>query len=99
MWSLVIPIIFNVIKTVESGIKGHKRGAAKKKIALDMVKAVLHGLVVEGDIPAAPTSEEVSSEIDRVHYSLSLDDDLLPAGRVVLTVGELTNLIKAAKGT
>lgn len=99
MWALAIPIITNVIKAVESGIKGHKRGSVKKAIALDMVTAVLHRLAVEGDIPAAPTAEELSGEIDRVHYSLSLDDNMLPAGRVVLTVAELTSLLKAAKGT
>lgn len=99
MWALVIPIITNIVKVVESGVKGRKRGKARKTIALEMARAAIRGLAVEGDIPAAPTPEEISSEIDRVHASLTSDDDLLPAGRVVLSVLELIDLLKAAKSS
>lgn len=99
MWALAVPIIFDAVKIAERAVRGHRRGSDKKQIALEMVQAALSALAKAGDIKAIPTAGEIAQEIDTAHAGLQALGALSqPFGQILISVSELADLLRAAKG-
>jgi len=98
MWPLIIPMILNAVRTVEGMVQGRRRGATKKDIAVQMIGTALQALAKAGDIASVPSPDEIAQQVDGAHQQLEGDGTLSGTGidtRIVLTVSELAELIKA----
>lgn len=98
MWPLIIPMIFNAVRTVEGVVQGRRRGKTKKDIAVQMIGTALQALAKAGDIASVPSPEEIAQQVDGAHKQLEVTGALGGTGtstRIILTVSELAELIKA----